>query len=847
MALVEREAALASLAEYAAQARTGDGRLVLVPGEAGIGKSALVEELATVIDARWSWGLCDGLSTPRPLGPLFDMGLSDFSGLSDRGDLFQELLRAVRGPSLDVLVIEDLHWADEATIDLVRFLARRLRNLAVLLIVTYRDDGLAPGHPLRVAVGELGTLRSTRRVGLSPLTPAAVRELAGDAAPDGLYELTGGNPFFVTEMLRAGLTGEVPATARDAVLARAAGLSGEARQALETAALISGRIDPRLLDAAVDEVVTAGLLVGDGPGLRFRHELTRLAVEQSIPAHHTGRIHASILAGLRALTGDDDARMAYHAEGARDAPAVLHYAVRAARRAAELASHREAAAQYERALRFAAALPSAERAELYDRLGDELSLVDRGDDLVRAAGRARELWRAADDRVREGDALRRLSAALVIQCRGAEGMASAEEAVALLEPHGPTPELARAYAQLAGQRMLANRVGDTARLAAAAREVAAGLGLHEVVSDALNTEACTAAATGQPWVDRMRQALAVALDHRLEEQAGRAYHNLYGLLSCERRYPEAEPFSRDGVAYCDEHDLSSFGTSMRGEHAVTLSRTDRWAESAALAGRLLTRYDASPINRISPLLALATVRGRRGEAGVWELLDEALEEAVGSGEPQWIVGVRQTRAEMRWLGGDLAAAREEASLGADATGEGNLWLRGSVAVLLRRVGATREFAGPFAAPYRLCLDGDVAGAAALWTAIGSRYEAGLALLAGDDERSLRAALGIFDDLSAGPAARYVRRKLRSLGVRSIPVGPRSATRAHPVGLTRREHEVLDLVVAGRTNAEIAEQLVIARKTVDHHVSAVLAKLGAANRGAAASQARRLGLVSSIDG
>src|SRR5689334_11200535 len=228
------------------------------------------------------------------------MGLSDFSGLSDRGDLFQELLRAVRGPSLDVLVIEDLHWADEATIDLVRFLARRLRNLAVLLIVTYRDDGLAPGHPLRVAVGELGTLRSTRRVGLSPLTPAAVRSLAGDAAPDGLYELTGGNPFFVTEVLRAGLTGEVPATARDAVLARAAGLSGEARGVLETAALAGGRIDPRLLDAAVDEVVTAGLLVGDGPSLRFRHELTRLAVEQSIPAHRTGRIHASILAGLRA-------------------------------------------------------------------------------------------------------------------------------------------------------------------------------------------------------------------------------------------------------------------------------------------------------------------------------------------------------------------------------------------------------------------------------------------------------------------------------------------------------------------------------------------------------------------
>jgi DNA-binding CsgD family transcriptional regulator len=170
-----------------------------------------------------------------------------------------------------------------------------------------------------------------------------------------------------------------------------------------------------------------------------------------------------------------------------------------------------------------------------------------------------------------------------------------------------------------------------------------------------------------------------------------------------------------------------------------------------------------------------------------------------------------------------------------------------VAVWLRRVGSTRDFAGPFAAPYQLCLDGEAARAAALWTAIGSRYEAGLALLAGDGEDPLRAALRIFDDLGARPAARFVRQRLRRLGVRSIPVGPRSATRAHPVGLTRREHEVLDLLVAGRTNTEIAAQLVIARKTVDHHVSAVLAKLGAGNRSAAAAQARKLGLVPSIDG
>jgi ATP/maltotriose-dependent transcriptional regulator MalT len=863
MVLVERETALASLVEYAAQARAGEGRLVLVPGEAGVGKSSLVEALAALVpDARWSWGLCDGLSTPRPLGPLFDIALDLGGELAElsrarapREELFDALLRTVSAPGrLDVLVIEDLHWADEATIDLVRFLARRLRSASVLLIVTYRDDGLKPGDPVRIAVGELGTLRSTRRVGLGPLSPAGVRDLARSTEldPTYLYELTGGNPFFVTEIVQAGSgdalgPGAVPVSVRDAVLARVAGLSEAARGELETCALVGGRIDPRLLSHGTpsDELIDSGLLVGDGSWLRFRHELARLAVEQAIPAHRVGRIHAAVLDGLRAFGSDDDAGMAFHAEGARDTEAVLHHAVRAGRQAAELASHREAAAQYERALRFAGALPAAAKAELHDRLGDELSLVDRGNDLVTVAKRARELWRQASDRVREGDALRRLSVAEVSQCRGAEATAAAEEAVAVLAPLGDGPELARAYAQLANQRSLNNRLADATEFATRAEAVAARLGLHEVVSDALNTQACAKSTSGAPWVALMRSALTVALDHRLEEQAGRAYHNTYGLLVCERRYAEAEPYYADGVAYCDEHDVPAFGTSMRGEHAVTLSRTDRWDESAALASRLLTRYDASPINRISPLLALATVRGRRGE-DAWALLDEATAAADGSGEPQWMVCAHQSRAEMHWLAGEPDAARREAELSRAAAGEGNSWLRGSVAAWLRRTQSGLLIGGSLAEPYRLFLAGEFGTAADRWEEIGCRYEAGLALLGSDDEKLLRRALAIFDALGAQPAARLTRQRLRSQGVRSIPVGPRSATRAHPIGLTRREHEVLDLIVAGRSNAEIAAQLVIAVRTVDHHVSAVLAKLGAANRTAAASQARQLGLVT-LDG
>jgi predicted ATPase len=232
MRLLERESSLASLANCAQEARHGEGRLVLVAGEAGVGKSALVEQLQNdLADARWSWGACDGLFTPRPLGPLFDLAAQLGGELEElcragaaREDLFRALLRQVSEPqALDVVVIEDVHWADEATVDLLRFLGRRLRDAPVLLVATYRDEDLTASDPLRAALGEIARQRTTRRVELAPLSADAVRILAGSSGLDAaeLYRLTGGNPFYVTEVIQAGMS-EIPAAARDAVLARRA-------------------------------------------------------------------------------------------------------------------------------------------------------------------------------------------------------------------------------------------------------------------------------------------------------------------------------------------------------------------------------------------------------------------------------------------------------------------------------------------------------------------------------------------------------------------------------------------------------------------------------------------------
>ena len=856
--LLEREAQLAALAGYAGEARKAQGRLVLVAGEAGVGKSALVERLQRDLPGdSWCWGACDGLFTPRPLGPLFDIAAKLGGELLElcradapREELFGALLRQVSEPDgLHVVVVEDIHWADEATIDLLLFLGRRIRDARVLLIATYRDEGVSAGDPLQIALGDLAAQRSVRRIGLPALTAGAVQVLAGEGGLDGaaLFRLTGGNPFYVTEVVQSGI-GEVPASARDAVLARVSRLSPAAREVLDAAALIGTRVELSVLDAvtgapaaAVDELLAAGLLAGDGAGLRFRHEIARLAVQGDVAAHRGRLIHARILRALRDLGDDDDARLAFHAEAAGDGPAALSYAIAAAHRAVGLGSHREAAAQFQRALRFAGGADSALVAGLYEGLAGEAALLDRWQEAADARERALALWRAAGDRRREGDNLRLLVRELTGLCRGADADAAARAAVATLEPLGSSPELAWAHANLAGRRMLAGDHEAAISLALRAQGIAESLGLPEVLSSALNTEACAAAALGRDWAGQLSRALDIAVSGGLQEQAGRAFTNICGNYGDRRQFAEAERHYTVGVAYCDEHDITSYARCLRSDRTTVLERTGRWAESVALSRELLSRRTASPMNRLVPLNLIGVIRARRGEPGAWTYLDEAAGLADGAGEPQHIVPVRLARAEAFWLDGELSAAAGEAERADDVAGRADAWDRGAVAAWLARTGSARGPRGELAPPYQARLDGDHARAARLWTELGCPYEAGLALLDAAGEDALREAAGIFAGLGATAAVRVTRKKMRALGMRSIPAGPRTATRAHPLGLTRREHEVLDLIVAGHTNAEIAGRLFISAKTVDHHVSAVLAKLGAPSRNVAAAEAVRLGL------
>lgn len=854
--LLERGTQLAALSEYAEQARSGEGRLVLVAGEAGIGKSSLLEELqADLRDTTWVWGACDGLFTPRPLAPLHDIARESSGSLSvelladgvPRERVFDEVLAWLGAqPRLVVVVVEDVQWADDATLDLLRYVCRRLRSLRALLLVTFRDDALAATDPLRVVLGELSGQRSTRRIDLPPLSAEGVRRLASGTGhqADDLLRLTGGNPFFLVEALAQEGT-EVPPTIRDAVLARTATLDDDARTVLEIAALDGLRVDAALVGTAAgtplstfDELVAAGLLTADGPSLRFRHELSRRAVESAIPPHRRPGAHRALLDAL-GTDCDDEARLAYHADGAGDAGLVRRYAPVAARRAVALGAHREATAQFERALRFPPDDPRLV-AELNDEYADSLALVDRWEEAARARQNAIDIWHRLQDQRREGQDCRKLVAVMWRLCRGPESVAAQARAIELLEPLGPDPQLARALTSQALD-FVATDPARAVSLTETALAMAESLGEQPLRSDVLDDLAYLRLCLREDWVPPMLEALRVALDANAESQAGRAYANAYTFFAAQYRFVEGERFWREGVAYCDDRDIATYGTCLRGHRAVALLDLGRWDEAMELAVRVLAT-EASPINLLTSEFTRGLILARRGLPDPFEVLDRAVQDADGVDEADWIAEARLARAEAHWLDGDDEAARADLRVARRKLTAMEYLQDARVSVWEQRLLRESRPASPAAEPWATWLTGAHRDTAAHWDRLGCPYEAAMALHDSDREEDLREAISRFEALGAEATARRTRQRMKHLGLRAVPTGSRASTREHPLGLTRREDEVLVLLCEGLTNEEVAGRLVLSTRTVDHHVSAILGKLGVGSRGAAVARARELGVV-----
>jgi DNA-binding CsgD family transcriptional regulator len=688
-------------------------------------------------------------------------------------------------------------------------------------------------------------------MGLPPLSDDAVRALVGRRDMDAaeLCRVTGGNPFLVCEAIEAGWPA-IPPTVRDVVGARLARSSAPVREALQAAAVIGTSIDPEVLAsvldgsaALLDDCLRTGLLTADASCLLFRHELVRMAVEEAIPPHRRGELHARLLRVLGDVGNTDPAVLAHHAEGAGDVAAILRYAPAAARRSAALGAHREAAAQYQRALRYADTVDLPGLAGLHEGLAAECSLLDRLDEAEAALRTALEIRRGQGDAMSVGEDLSKLSGILWLQCRGEESIRAAEESLRALQPLPPGPELAVAQIDVAAGMWNTGRHAEALDRIAQALELGKRLGRDEVVSQALIMTGALIVDIGQDGVRPTEQGLRLALDAHLEQEAGSAYVNLQDICMSMQRLEEAQRYYRAGMAFCEGRELRWRTRCMHGAQADTLLLLGRWDEAVDLCNEVLAIPGVSASNQLYPLRVLGTIRGRRGEPGYAELLDSSAALAAGIVSPVWVTQVRAVRAELLWVSGQPDLACQEAREAYEqALGQVDPWKLGSLAIWLWRLGAGVDLPAGLPGPYALEIAGDWTGSAAAWERLGRTYDAALTrIVSAQDDGELRAALAVLDDLGARATAAAARRRMKERGMTSIPRGPRAATRAAPAGLTPREQQVLALLSQGLPDREISRRLFISERTVHHHVSAVLAKVGVSSRTAAAREAGRLGI------
>jgi DNA-binding CsgD family transcriptional regulator len=853
--LLERDVELDALEQAIGAAEAGTGSVVLMFGEAGIGKTSLVRAFRRRVSARARvlLGACEDMLSPRPLGPLHDAAravpggtLAEALAAGDPDGVLGAIgdeLADRRRPT--VLIVEDVHWADDATLDVLRHTGRRMADRPAVLLVSYRDDEVGPG--LRRLLGSL-IGETVTRMPLRPLSRDALTRLSGgdEARADELLRLTGGNPFYVSEAL-ATPRGGVPTTVVDAVLARVHRLDPGARRALEQLAVVPTRVELPLARALLDDLSTVvaaeqlGVLEVRADALAFRHELARHAVEGAMAATDRLRYHERVVAALRAQPDPDPARIVHHAAKAGDDDAVAAYAPAAARTAARAGAQTQAAALYEEALRRRTLLPAEQQAELYEAHAWTLFHVNRRGDAVRAARAAVDLRERLDDTAALGKALSCLSLQQWADLQPAAAQFSIERAVRLLEPGGDSVALCSVLFYLGvllinidrGQDGLA-RIDDM--LAMADR-----VGVAPLRAPGLIYRGRARIEEGD---DGGLADLLAGID--LAESGGDhdnvaiGYLNLVGTLWRQARYTDLELHSAAAAAYTRDRDFPTHERGIAAYNYRLLALRGEWDTAEEGLRALVDDPEGEGMVTRHALPGLARLAVRRGRADAADLVAAAWDNAVKAESLAALAPALTAALEHAWLtgNGEAPVAAVRATLErTDRPGR----RRDHVELLrwLQRLGEPAPTIADGPDEFVAGLRGDWRAAADAWARVGDPYERALELAGSGEPEPMLEALDVFEGLGAVPAAAATRLRLGALGLRRPRRGPQTATRRNPAGLTGRQLEILGLLAGGLTNAEIAERLVVSVRTVDHHVSAVLQKLGVTSRQDAARAAAEL--------
>ena len=791
--LLERAALLAELDTLLAEG----GRMVFVGGEAGVGKTALVRAFTEAAKAPALVGSCENLGAAAPLGPFADIAARTGGRVADSlatGGEPRGVAMALLGRLADraIVVLEDVHWADQATLDALRVIGRRIDATPSLVLATYRDDEVTGDHPLRVVLGELASTRAVSRLSVPPLSLEAVHELAEPhgADADGIHRLTKGNAFFVTEILAAG-SQQLPETVRDAVLARAARLDADARRLLEVVSVIPARAELWLLEAvAPDEIEQSrhasprGSCAGRGRGLvpaRARQARGRERGRAAPPPRaarggpaRAGGDRRPLPAGLprrggRRLGGGAGARAGGRAARAGGVgPPGSRGPVRA--RAASRSG-----------------LDPAEHAGLLSAYGDEARLIGGFPEAIRAYLEAIRLYHELGDVLREGDVWGRLAQPYVNagserRRRGGE-RARHRAARARAGRAGADPRLlTQAYLRMLNRDNADGVAWGERALAAAERLCDEEGSIYALTMIGASHMMAGGIDLGVEYLLRsLERARLVKSDFWINSALRMLGSGLGEMYEPKRRRPELE----QQIAYGEDRDLQvSYAQAWL---ACVHAYRGRWDDATALARTVLVSAPGDTIGRITALIALGACAGGAAIRAGRTALDEALElarpgdtcsdSATCTPRVRRRPGRRATASER---------SRKHAPCIRSRSRSGTVVCR-RARLLAVEGGRAREAPDWIAQPFRLQIEGDARGACEAWRARGCPYEAARALTEASDEASLLEALAEFD--------RLVQRSGRagSCDGGSVLRGPREATREHPAGLTRREHEVLELV------------------------------------------------------
>ncbi|CUR58638.1 Transcriptional regulator, LuxR family [metagenome] len=854
MRLLEREAELGLLRAALDVALAGQGCGVAIAGDSGLGKSTLIDALCTEVDVPVLRSHCDPLDTPRPLGPFRDLDL--VGDPRDRAtterplpEVCEEVFEQLRSRAA-VLVVEDLHWVDAASVDVLRFLARRLESMPVLLILSYRDAEIGPRHSARTLLGDIASLDTLSQLSLAPLSVDGVREMLDGTqlSPDRVHSVTGGNPFFVAEVSKEPDL-PLPRSVRDAVLAHTVDVTLSDLEVLQLIATAPDRLDDRALPALGVDLPTlrrlhdTSLLSRVGSGLVFRHELARQAIEGTVPAGGGPRLHARLLEALEQIEPHDAAVLTHHAVGARDRGRAASYARAAGEEATRAGSHSEAAAFFLTALENLDSTDPRVRAELLHQLAHEQYMTSQLREAIDNIRATFPLWEEAGD---------------------AGGLASAHDAVALYEYYSARRRQAELHSELAvdiaraqpgveygaaraTQGFLAYLRSDLDGARNHAAEAHRVAGLNAASSLELRSEvvrAVTDLVSGDTGARAdLLQHLDAARARGLDELASTAYSQASSLDVEHGRYREADQLLQVSIPFATQRDIPICRHWQTGVRSRLRLQQGRWEAALEDASEVLDG-EGMPLATLWPRLVSLLIPMRREGVVDRAALDDVWALVGQIAEPLRRLSVLSALAEVAWMTQEPDprvteyAVSEVHDLPALPGAE---WGTGQVAVWLHRMQLPVPPATLVAEPFALTLEGRHRDAAQAWRELGDPFAEAMAWTDSADVDDQVRGIRLLDGLGAVATADRHRVVLRQEGHSSLPQRPRVSTRANPAGLTNRQLDVARLVGQGLSNAEIAQRLYISTKTADHHVSAILAKLGVPSRRAVVVNARDLGL------